>query len=53
MDAPEGPELDIAFLNKLRPEDAMGFRNVTPTDFEDLLLMAGGIVIKQKLEKPS
>lgn len=46
----EGPRFGNALLNKLRLEDAMGFRNftrLTPTDFEDLLLMVGGIIMKQ------
>lgn len=40
----KGPRFGNVLLNKLRPNDVMGFRNftqMTPTDFEDLLLMVG------------
>ena len=40
----EGPAFGNNLLNKLRLEDAMGFRNftrLTPSDVEDLLQMVG------------
>ena len=46
----EGPRFGTTLLNKLKMEDAMGFRNftrLTPTDFEELLLMVGGKISKQ------
>ena len=46
----EGPRFGISLLNKLRLEDAMGFRNftrLTSTDFKDLLLIVGGLIMKK------
>ena len=40
----------VELLNKLRMNDAMGFRNftrLTPIDFEELLLMLGGQITKE------
>ena len=46
----EGPRFGVELLNKLRMNDAMGFRNftrLTPIDFEELLLMVGGQITKE------
>lgn len=46
----EGPKFGMNLLEKLRLEDAMGFRNftrLTPTDFEELLLMVGERISKK------
>ena len=46
----EGPRFSVGLLNKLRLNDATGFTNftrLTPTDFEELLLMVGGHIMKQ------
>ena len=46
----EGARFSVGLLNKLRLNDATGFTNftrLTPTDFEELLLMVGGHIMKQ------
>ena len=46
----EGPRFAVGLLDKLKLNDATGFTNftrLTPTDFEELLLMVGGQIMKQ------